>query len=169
VGWWLDAPPFDRFHWSLGGLAWGALATAPLLLALRWGLRTDWPPAKTLVAMVTEKLAPLFHGASVPELAVLAMLAGVGEEALFRGVLQDALAGWLPTWIALALAGIVFGVAHWVSTAYAVIAGVVGLYLGSLYLLTQNLLAPIATHALYDFVALIVLARLKPAPPASVV
>ena len=59
--------------------------------------------------------------------------------------------------------------AHWVSTTYAVVAGIVGLYLGSLYLITQNLLAPVVTHALYDFVALLVLARLKPAPPASVV
>jgi membrane protease YdiL (CAAX protease family) len=169
LGWWLGSPPFGRFHWSLGGLAWGILATAPLLLALGWCLHTDWPPAARLVALVTEKLAPLFRGAGVPELALLAMLAGVGEEALFRGVIQDALAGWLPVWLALVVAGLVFGVAHWVSTTYAVAATIVGLYLGSLYLFTQNLLAPIVTHALYDFVALLILARLKPAPSASVV
>jgi membrane protease YdiL (CAAX protease family) len=145
------------------------VATAPLLLALWWFLRTDWPPASRLVALVTDKLAPLFRGAGVPELALLALLAGVGEEALFRGVIQSALAGWLPVWLALVLTSMVFGVAHWVSTAYAVVAGVVGLYLGSLYLITQNLLAPIVVHALYDFVALLVLVRLKPAPSASVV
>jgi uncharacterized protein len=145
------------------------VATVPLLLALRWCLRTSWQPATRLVALVTEKLGPLFRGASVPELAVLALLAGVGEEALFRGVLQDAFATWLPIGIALTLGGLVFGAAHWISPAYAVVAGIVGLYLGSLYLVTQNLLAPIVTHALYDFVALLVLARLKPASPGSVV
>jgi hypothetical protein len=60
-------------------------------------------------------------------------------------------------------------VAHSVSAAYALVAGAVGLYLGSLYLITQNLLAPVVAHALYDFVALLVLVRLKPAPSASVV
>jgi hypothetical protein len=169
LGWWLDSPPFERLHWSLGGLAWGIVATAPLLFALWWFLRTDWPPVSRLVALVTEKLAPLFRGAGVPELALLALLAGVGEEALFRGVIQNALAGWLPVWLALVLTGIIFGVAHSVSTAYALVAGAVGLYLGSLYLITQNLLAPVVAHALYDFVALLVLVRLKPAPSASVV
>jgi membrane protease YdiL (CAAX protease family) len=64
---------------------------------------------------------------------------------------------------------VVFGIAHWVTTAYAVVAGVVGLYLGLLYVITENLLAPAVAHALYDFVALLVLVRLKPAPSASVV
>ena len=145
------------------------MATVPLLFALWWSLHTVWPPASRLIGLATEKLAPLFRGAALPELALLALLAGVAEEALFRGVIQHALAGWVPWWLALTLTALVFGVAHWVTTAYAVVAGIVGLYLGSLYLLTQNLLAPIATHALYDFVALLVLARMKPAPSASVV
>jgi CAAX protease family protein len=72
-------------------------------------------------------------------------------------------------WLALTLGAIAFGLAHWISTAYAVVAAIVGLYLGALYLFADNLLAPIVTHALYDFVALLVLARLKPAPPDSVV
>jgi membrane protease YdiL (CAAX protease family) len=169
LGWWLEAPPFDRFRVSVGGLAWGIGATAPLLLALRWCLRTGWSPVARLVTMVQEKLSPLFRGATVPELALLALLAGVAEEALFRGVIQDALGGWLPAGAALIIGSLLFGVAHWVTTTYAVLAGIVGVYLGALYLVTGNLLAPIVTHALYDFVALFILARLKPAPPGSVV
>jgi hypothetical protein len=84
-------------------------------------------------------------------------------------VIQNALAGWLPVWLALVVTAVVFGIAHWVTTAYAVVAGVVGLYLGLLYLRTENLLAPAVAHALYDFVALLVIVRLKPAPSASVV
>ncbi len=145
------------------------MATAPLLFALRWSLRTEWRPASRLVALVNEKLGPLFRGAGILELALLALLAGVGEEALFRGVIQNALAGWLPVWLALVVTALLFGIAHWVNAAYAVVAGVVGLYLGVLYLMTRNLLAPAVAHALYDFVALLVLVRLKPAPSASVV
>ena len=62
-----------------------------------------------LVALVTDKLAPLFRGAGVPELALLALLAGVAEEALFRGVIQSALSGWLPVWAALVATAVTFG------------------------------------------------------------
>ena len=37
---------------------------------------------------------------------------------------------------------------------YAIIAGLVGVYLGVLYEATGNLLAPMTAHALYDAVAL---------------
>ena len=37
---------------------------------------------------------------------------------------------------------------------YALIATLIGAYLGILWIAIGNLLAPIATHAVYDFVAL---------------
>ena len=51
---------------------------------------------------------------------------------------------------------------HPVSPMYAVLAGLAGAYFGALIVLTGNLLAPIVAHGGYDFVALLVLARLKP-------
>jgi hypothetical protein len=122
-----------------------------------------------LMEAVQEQVAPLFAGATAAQLATVALLAGVGEEALFRGVLQEALAGAVPGWAALLLASLVFGAAHWVTPTYAVLAAAVGLYLGGLYLISDNLLAPIVTHALYDLVALAVLARMKPTSSRSVV
>jgi len=50
---------------------------------------------------------------------------------------------------------------------YALLAGVVGLYLGGLYLLTGNLLVPIVVHALYDVVALGYLRRAVSTPAAE--
>jgi hypothetical protein len=35
-----------------------------------------------------------------------------------------------------------------------VLAAIVGIYLGAIWLLTGNLLVPIVAHAVYDFVAL---------------
>jgi membrane protease YdiL (CAAX protease family) len=134
-------------------------------LALRWCLGTD----VRLVALAQEKLGPLFRGATTSELALLSILAGVAEEALFRGVIQTALAGPLPPWPAAVVAGLLFGVVHWVSAGYAAVASVAGIYLGALFLLTGDLLVPIVAHALYDFAALSILIRLKPAPAASVV
>ena len=95
-------------------------------------------------------------------------MAGIGEELLFRGVLQPALAAHLPTWIAVVAVGTLFGLAHWLTAAYAVLAGIVGIYLGALFALSGNLLVPIAAHACYDLVALFVLARVKQTSPPSV-
>jgi membrane protease YdiL (CAAX protease family) len=78
---------------------------------------------------------------------------------LFRGVLQDTFRGWMPLWAAIGLSALLFGVLHAVTPTYAVLAALVGAYLGVLYLLTGNLLAPIVAHAVYDFVALVYVTR----------
>ena len=67
--------------------------------------------------------------------------------------------GELAFWLALIAAGTAFGLVHFASRAYAAVAGVMGVYLGALFLLQGSLLAPIVTHTLYDFVALLYVAR----------
>lgn len=116
-------------------------------------------PVQRLVAFVVEQLGPLLARLSPVELALLAAVAGISEEILFRGVVQVALARALPEWGALLTASGLFGLVHFASPAYAILAGIMGLYLGALFLAQGNLLAPIVTHALYDFVALIYVAR----------
>ena len=112
---------------------------------------------------IESEVAPIFRGIGPAGLLLLALLAGLGEEALFRGMLQAWLAGMVTPWPAVVLTGIVFGALHPVSTTYVLLAGLAGAYFGTLLVLTGNLLAPIVAHAGYDFVALLVLARLKPA------
>jgi membrane protease YdiL (CAAX protease family) len=121
-----------------------------------------------MVRLVEERMAPLFAGSTAAELALVAALAGLGEEALFRGVVQTALAARLPAWTAVAIAAAGFGLAHWLTPAYAVLAGIVGAYLGWAFLASGNLLVPIVAHALYDFIALAILLTMKPDPTASV-
>jgi membrane protease YdiL (CAAX protease family) len=65
----------------------------------------------------------------------------------------------VPAWLALAAASVSFGLVHFASRAYATVAGIIGLYLGALFLWQESLLAPIVTHTLYDFVALLYVAR----------
>jgi membrane protease YdiL (CAAX protease family) len=62
--------------------------------------------------------------------------------------------GYLPLWAALLITNFIFGLLHARTALYAVIAGLVGVYLGVVYVVTDNLLAPIITHTLYDAVAL---------------
>jgi len=168
LGVWVGVKPFGALAWTWRGLAWGILATAPLLLGLWWTLRTRWPPAVRLVRLVKARIAPLFAGCAPWELALVAALAGLGEEVLFRGVIQTALVGHLPVWGAVAVTAALFGLAHCLTPAYALLAGAIGAYLGWLFAVTGNLLAPVVAHALYDLVALAFLAAVKPDPTPSV-
>jgi uncharacterized protein len=132
----------------------------PLLLGLRWTLTTGSRSVRRLVALVVEQLGPLLAQRTPVELALLAALAGFAEEILFRGVVQVALSRVLPETGAVIAAGVAFGLAHFITPTYALLAGLAGLYLGGLFLLQGSLTAPIVAHALYDVVALSYVVRL---------
>jgi hypothetical protein len=122
-------------------------------------------PLRDILHVIDQWVVPLFRPCSLGEMAVIAVLAGFGEEMLFRGVIQNALGGWLGgttgLWAACGLASLLFGFAHAVSAAYAVLATLIGLYLGTLWIVTANLLVPVVAHGVYDFVALVYLVRLR--------
>lgn len=166
--------------WGVGN--WPLAGTEPLALHTAWrdiglGAATALPflaglvlldhyPIRVLqplVRTVRTDVVPLFRGTGTAGLVAIACAAGVGEELLFRGFLQQTLAAWwgLPAgpWIALAIASLAFGSCHWLCAAYAVLATVMGLALGSLLLATGHLAAPITMHALYDALALLYLTR----------
>ena len=154
VGWVLSVDPFAGLAFRLAHLGVGLAATVPPVVALWLLERSTVPGVLEFRRVVEELVGPLFANAPVRHMVALALTAGVAEEALFRGVVQGGLTGltgWLP---ALLIASVLFGVVHWLTGLYALLAGVVGLYLGGLYLLTGNLLVPIVVHALYDLVAL---------------
>jgi membrane protease YdiL (CAAX protease family) len=168
VGAVVHVAPFATLTWNLRDLAAGIAATAPLLLLLAWCLRTRFGPIARLVRTVEERAGPLFAGETAVTIALVAGLAGLGEEALFRGVVQTALLAHLPAWAAVAMTAAAFGLAHALTVTYAVLAGLVGGYLGWLHVASGNLLVPVLAHALYDFVALRLLLRVKPTPTSSV-
>ena len=152
-------PPFERYRADLPTVAIGLAGTLPLLGMLRWCLGTRWEPMRHLVAMVREYLTPHLAGASTGGILLLSVMAGVGEEALFRGVIQAGLDERWPAMAAIGAAALLFGAAHWLTTTYAVLAALVGAYLGLLFVVTGNILVPIVTHAAYDAIALMTLIR----------
>jgi membrane protease YdiL (CAAX protease family) len=130
-----------------------------MLLGLFWALRTQTGAVRQLVQTVQDHLGPLLISRSSGELAGIAILAGVAEEFLFRGVMQVGLGRVLPDGLALTITSVAFGLAHFLTPTYALLAFLAGAYLGALFLLQGNLLVPMVAHALYDFIALTCLVR----------
>jgi uncharacterized protein len=150
----LGVSPLAALQPSWQSFLWGLAATPPLLLALTWIMKRPSGRLRQLVELVVGELGPILARRSVAELALLAALAGIGEELLFRGLLQFGLMRVVSVSLALVCASAIFGLAHFATSTYAVVAGLMGLYLGGIFLLQGSLLAPIVTHAVYDFVAL---------------
>jgi membrane protease YdiL (CAAX protease family) len=148
-----------QLHPDLWSILLGSVASLPLLLGLVWTLRTRVGAIQRLVELVQDQLGPVLTSRSSAELALLAALAGVAEELLFRGVIQAELAERVPGLIALILASAAFGLAHFLTLTYALLAMVAGLYLGALFWLQGNLVIPIVAHAVYDYFALTYLVR----------
>jgi membrane protease YdiL (CAAX protease family) len=161
LGWLLGHRPLEGFVWRLEDALWGAGAAVPLFVMFLAIL--NWPigPLARVKKFCEEDVVPLFQESSWSELALISLSAGVGEEMLFRGVLQAALSHWLGTAGGLVVASVLFGFMHAISMTYIVIAGFLGLYLGGIWIANGNLLTVMVTHALYDFVALGYLIRIQ--------
>lgn len=161
----LKTPFPGAFAWTLEGALIGVLATAPMCLFLIWFMRAQSNFIARFRERQIEDFAKIGFLFTPPRIAIIALGAGVSEEILFRGVLQDYAAARLPIAAAIILPNIVFGLLHARSWLYAVIAGLVGCWLGVVYWLSGNLLAPIIAHALYDVFALEVTRRAIAAHP----
>lgn len=161
VAWaiWRGLPLLDDLEWSVQAVGGSVVATLPLIAALLLMMRVQAPWMQAIEQHVRSFLAPLLRYGGLPGMAVLALAAGVGEELLFRGVLQAELVALWGPWSALIVASIVFGLCHWITPAYAIIATIMGAYLGGLYWYTGGLLVPILVHTLYDFVAFVYFAK----------
>jgi membrane protease YdiL (CAAX protease family) len=151
----------------------GIAIAVPLFCAVVLIERKPWGILRNLQRIVRRQIVPLFRGVGLWNLLLISLAAGVGEELLFRGYVQAAVAraiaypwGWC---VAIVTASLLFGVCHWLCLAYAVLATAMGIVLGTLFALTGNLLAPIAAHSLYDFLALLYLVydNQPPASPAT--
>jgi membrane protease YdiL (CAAX protease family) len=105
---------------------------------------------------ISEELAPrLVDGADSTSLVLVSVFSGVGEEAFFRGAVQQE--------FGLVVASLLFGLAHvgpdrryiaW--TAWAVVAGFV---FGFLYELSGGLLGPVLAHCAHNAATLLLWKR----------
>jgi membrane protease YdiL (CAAX protease family) len=165
----LGTAPFGGARVTPGALAWGTVATIPTLLLMWWMSSTTWPALRRLRREVEETIVPLFADCTAGELVLIALLAGVGEEALFRGLVQRGISDIAGPAAGVVAAGALFGLAHFVTHTYALLAALLGIYLGMLFLVTGNLIVPIVVHTLYDVIALLLWVRQAPRPDLAAV
>jgi len=148
---------------SLPFIMKGLLWSIPLgLLAVVLDIVEDKFPGLQEVTKATQSsVLSLLGGTFKPVLGTLTALAlgaaaGIGEEMLFRGVMQFELGSRLGSEIlAVGITSVVFGALHAVTPLYAILAAIASVYFGWLYLVTGNLVVPIVTHAFYDWAALL--------------
>lgn len=153
-------PLLSDLRWSLTDFFIGIAATLPLCALFWWMMGSSWQPLAQIRRLLIGSLTPLFASWTIPQLAFLSALAGIGEEVLFRSVIQGSASTHFGPAVGLTVASILFGAVHLVTRAYGIIAGLIGVYLGVLWMAGGNLLIPIVTHAAYDFVALVYLLRI---------
>jgi hypothetical protein len=159
LGWLMTPPAWEAAQWTAEAVLLGALWSLPPLVGLVFLRELPGGAVGRLNRTVDELLVPLFAELRLWQYAVISALAGIGEELLFRGVLQQVLGEWTGATAAVAVTSVVFGLAHLITPLYGVLAALVSVYLGWLFLQYENLAVPMVTHGLYDFVALWYLVR----------
>lgn len=158
-GWILDVDPFANLFFSEPGILYGIIGTAPLFILFLALNQLKFNSVVEIRDSLLETLGPSLSKCHWSDLFVLAAIAGISEELVFRGVLQPYMENTWGMWQGLIISNIIFGFVHAITPLYAVLATLVGIYLG-LYLdydSQRNLLTPIIIHGLYDFLVFLIL------------
>ena len=145
---------FDLLWTPLLGLGLG-LAVVALFRVLE--RRMHWLPA------LHREFRAIFGHANAGELLLLAAASAIGEEIFFRGAMLDAWGPWVSS--------LVFALLHVPSRRelwpWTVSAGVLGLVLAGLTLVTGNLGAAIVAHFVINGINLAYITRRAPAIAVS--
>lgn len=113
---------------------------------------------KRLLADLDGIRAP-FQGFSWGQITCVAILAGVSEELLFRVGLQGLFVQYLSPSLAILASAVIFGLLHFISWPYFLLATLMGGLFGVVYHWTQSAMLVILWHALYDLIALGVMVK----------
>ena len=161
LGWVANIDPFEHLYFSETAIAYGVIGTLPLFLMFLSLEKLQGESVVKIRKLLLNTLGPGLHSYHWSDLLILAAIAGIAEELLFRGVIQPWIENSWGITTGLIASNIVFGLVHAVTPLYAVLAALVGIYLGlSLdYSGDRNLLIPVIIHGFYDFLAFVALMR----------
>ena len=79
---------------------------------------------------------------------IMAIIPAIGEELLFRGLLQGKLEKIIGRWQAIQISSLLFGLFHigWLNPTEVVFAYFAGVIFGYMYSKTKSLLTPVLAH-----------------------
>ncbi|WP_373540278.1 type II CAAX prenyl endopeptidase Rce1 family protein [Chamaesiphon sp.] len=141
-----------RFNWKSNWLLWGIggyLVATPIVIVVSlindkiWQGQGGSNPLLQIVLEGKDSIALLLF------FVTAAIAAPLFEEFLFRGFLLPSLTRYVPTWAAIGISGLVFGVAH-LSLSEILPLTTLGIILGVVYARTRNLLASMLLHSLWN-------------------
>lgn len=161
MGWVLGVSPLANLNWNWTDLLIGVLAALPMFLFFLLSVKLPVPALQKIKQFLLDELGPRIVNGSILELFILCIFIGLGEEMLFRGVLQS----WSTQFgvvFAVLFTNMIFGILHSITRLYVIVASLMGVYLSLLMLLftPQNLLIPITTHTVYDFCCFLMIIRI---------
>ncbi len=161
LGWAVDVNPFEHIHLSENAVIYGLFGTLPLILIFLAMEHMPVPSVQKVRQILIDTLGPSMQGYHWADLFVLSAIAGISEEILFRGVFQPWMEGLWGMNAGLIVSNLLFGLVHAITPLYAILATLVGIYLGLFldYGGERNLVTPIVIHALYDFLAFLAIMK----------
>src|SRR5439155_20288798 len=95
LGWLIGQSPLASFGWNARDLLLGVAASLPMLLGFAVCVRWPVGPLRRIKSFSLDVIRPLFRSCTLADLALVALMAGLGEEMLFRGLVQAALGRWI--------------------------------------------------------------------------
>ena len=155
IGYFCGFSPARTLSWSFPAVVLGFAATIPMLVMFVFLDRAKSLPLLRIQQLVRMFIFTFFNKCSTTQIFLICVLAGIGEELFFRGLMQDGIAygigGTVGLICGIAISSFFFGVAHLVTPTYGVIAFFMSLYFAALFLGAGNILVPMIAHALYDY------------------
>lgn len=137
---------------GLWSIPLGVIAAAITYVLVFWLTSCQWLDNSDM-RKAYKLLIDVFENLTWPQIVLLSMSAGIGEELLFRGLLQT----WLisvgnPFW-GIAVASLIFGFLHYLNTTYVLLTFLLGGLFGIVYYVTDSLLLVVVAHTVYDIIA----------------
>jgi membrane protease YdiL (CAAX protease family) len=142
----------------LGALVMGSLAALGMFVLL-YGLSRLPGFFPSTLKRHARDLHDFVSGFPTAGVVCLAVLAGVSEELFFRAFIQGGLANLTNDTTSVIAASIIFGLAHFLSLTYFLVATLMGALLGITYVLSESILLVMVWHSVYDLIALMVLIK----------
>lgn len=121
-----------------------------------------WSQLKKVSEKTKEIVNDAFKKTSRINRFLVCLLAGVGEEVLFRGFIFVAIFEFWPWGLefnlniiaAIIVSSTLFGLGHSITLMYFILSALLGATFCLVFLWTGSLIAPVVAHSLYDFYAI---------------